>query len=172
MNMVFEMPSTKNVLERLRGATRTKSDTDLARALNMSQSAVSAWRTRGIVPYEACVKVAVEKGISLDELVFGVSAARAEREARVYSLAVMRALYTSDLPEEKRRHLHFRITVEKDQLLRRITHMIEQDKYSEEDAFRIIDADLQELVRTVDSGKWAKARSYGRSVSGTGPDEK
>lgn len=63
--------SIPGVLQRLREATGSDNDAELARRLGISQTTISTWRKRGIVPYEACAKVAIEKGVSLDKLIFG-----------------------------------------------------------------------------------------------------
>lgn len=59
------------VLHRLRLATQSENDAQLARALDIPQTTVSSWKKRGVIPYEACVRVAGERGISLDVLIFG-----------------------------------------------------------------------------------------------------
>jgi len=59
------------VLERLGKALEAKTDSDLARLLDVNRQTLGSWRTRGSVPYALCVKVAEEKGLSLDWLLTG-----------------------------------------------------------------------------------------------------
>lgn len=70
MNLKIE-PAVEGVLARLQAATGSKNDAELARRLGVSPSTVSAWRNRLVVPYAECVTIAVEKGVSLDKLIFG-----------------------------------------------------------------------------------------------------
>lgn len=63
--------TTEEVLWRLRVATDSPNDAQLAKHLDIPQSTVSAWKKRGVIPYEACVKVAIERGMSLDVFIFG-----------------------------------------------------------------------------------------------------
>lgn len=59
------------VIDRLKQTMRVQSDVDLAAALKISKSTVSTWRSRGRVPYPEVVKVAVDRGASIDWLLTG-----------------------------------------------------------------------------------------------------
>ncbi|WP_413873919.1 helix-turn-helix transcriptional regulator [Albidovulum sp.] len=59
------------VIDRLKAAIRVRSDVDLAAALKVNKSTVSTWRSRGRVPYPEVVKVAVERGVSIDWMLTG-----------------------------------------------------------------------------------------------------
>lgn len=60
------------IIRRMRQVYEVKHDTELALALGLSKAAPSNWRQRNSPPYEVCVEIAGEKGVSLDWLVFGV----------------------------------------------------------------------------------------------------
>ncbi len=64
-------PNSAEIIDRLRFITESKNDAQLAKHLGVAQTTLSAWKTRGVIPYDACVKVAKEKGISLDVIIFG-----------------------------------------------------------------------------------------------------
>jgi hypothetical protein len=68
---VFSEPMAEEVLERLMLITDSKNDSQLAKWLEISQTTVSSWRSRNVVPYEACVKVAIKTKTSLDVIIFG-----------------------------------------------------------------------------------------------------
>jgi hypothetical protein len=60
------------LIQRMRLVHGSKNDTELTAALGISRSATSNWRNRNSPPYEICVDLAREKGVSLDWLIFGV----------------------------------------------------------------------------------------------------
>jgi transcriptional regulator with XRE-family HTH domain len=60
------------IIRRMRQVYNVKRDTELAQELGLSKAAPSNWRQRNSPPYEVCVEIAREKGISLDWLIFGV----------------------------------------------------------------------------------------------------
>lgn len=64
-------PTPQAVFERLKEATGSVSDADLARNLGIAPTTISTWRRREAIPYEECAKVALANGISLDFLIFG-----------------------------------------------------------------------------------------------------
>ena len=148
------------LIARARERLHVGNDRELAAATAIKYDTLASWKKRKSISLQGVAALAGKASCSIDWLVFGENkAGTSDRENRVHALAVLRALYTSGLPQEKRKHLAFRIAVEKDQLLRQIARMTEQDGYSEEEAFRIIDDDLQVLVRSVEGGFWAKAHA-------------
>ncbi|MFQ5535760.1 MAG: helix-turn-helix domain-containing protein [Sphingomonadales bacterium] len=67
------MPSidASKVIDRMIEAAELNNDRDLARYLDRAPSTISSWRQRGSVPYEECVRIAIECRVSLDWLVCG-----------------------------------------------------------------------------------------------------
>jgi len=63
--------SAASVLERLWALLGVDSDSSLARAMGVNRQTLGSWRTRNSVPYELCVKFALERGASLDWLLTG-----------------------------------------------------------------------------------------------------
>ena len=68
-----EMPETlaSDVLDRLRSVFYVDNDSALAEAMGINRQTLGSWRSRGHVPYEECVKLAVDRGLSLDWLLTG-----------------------------------------------------------------------------------------------------
>jgi transcriptional regulator with XRE-family HTH domain len=64
------------IIVRMRQVYGVKYDTELATELGLSKAAPSNWRQRNSPPYEICVEIARNKGISLDWLIFGVGKMR------------------------------------------------------------------------------------------------
>jgi len=67
MNKIF----SKGVLERLQTLLGVDNDSKLALALGVNRQTLGSWRTRDSVPYELCVSIAMERGVSLDWLLTG-----------------------------------------------------------------------------------------------------
>lgn len=59
------------VLSRLAIVMETKTDRALAAALGVSPTTFSSWKSRNSPPYEKCVDIAQEHGVSLDWLLTG-----------------------------------------------------------------------------------------------------
>lgn len=59
------------VLLRLMSLFSVDSDSGLAKALDVNRQTLASWRKRNSVPYSICIKLAEEKGISLDWLLTG-----------------------------------------------------------------------------------------------------
>ncbi|HDD8964478.1 TPA: helix-turn-helix domain-containing protein [Escherichia coli] len=59
------------VLSRLMSLFQAENDSELARALNVNRQTLASWRKRDSVPYAICIKIAEEKGVSLDWLLTG-----------------------------------------------------------------------------------------------------
>ncbi|HEE9900382.1 MULTISPECIES: helix-turn-helix domain-containing protein [Enterobacteriaceae] len=59
------------VLLRLMSLFNVDSDSGLAKALDVNRQTLASWRKRNSVPYSICIKLAEEKGISLDWLLTG-----------------------------------------------------------------------------------------------------
>lgn len=73
--------SVPQIIARLRQATGADSDADLARKLGLSAgSVVSNWQRRDTVPLSECLRIASERGISLDWLLLGRGPMTATRE--------------------------------------------------------------------------------------------
>jgi len=64
MNKIF----SRGVLERLQTLLGVDNDSKLALALGVNRQTLGSWRTRDSVPYELCVSIAMERGVSLDWL--------------------------------------------------------------------------------------------------------
>jgi hypothetical protein len=141
-----DLPSAEDVFQRLREATGSESDADLARNLGIAPTTISTWRSRDVVPYEACAKVAIEKSISLDKLVFGVTRPNDSREARSQKLAVMVALHTAGAFKGDIATILRNIEYQKSFFMGQVGRLIESGKYTEEEAFASIEADLQLLI--------------------------
>ncbi|SHE99852.1 Phage repressor protein C, contains Cro/C1-type HTH and peptisase s24 domains [Modicisalibacter ilicicola DSM 19980] len=63
------------VITRLKSVVNVKSDRELAGYFGMGSTTITSKRQRGSVPYEECVQLALERGISLDWLILGKGAA-------------------------------------------------------------------------------------------------
>lgn len=59
------------VVDRLCEATNSATDQQLADFLSVARVNISVWRSRGTTPLEACIKVALAKGVTLDYLILG-----------------------------------------------------------------------------------------------------
>ena len=68
-----EMSNTAaaDVMARLQVFFGVGTDSALADAMNINRQTLGSWRARGRVPYEECVNLATEKGLSLDWLLIG-----------------------------------------------------------------------------------------------------
>lgn len=58
-------------IDRSKIAIGVKSDSDLARWLDVAQSVVAGYKRRNTVPLEQCIKIAEKTGVSLDWLILG-----------------------------------------------------------------------------------------------------
>ncbi len=144
-----KLPSSEDVFQRLREALGSKTDAELARNLDIAPTTISTWRSRNVVPYEACAKVAIEKHMSLDRLVFGVNRPNDSREHRAHTLAIHLALQTSGVPQGDIKYMLRNIEAHKAFILGQIGRLIETGKYTEDEAFASIVSDLQ---RVCDAG--------------------
>lgn len=61
----------ENSIDRAKIAISAKSDSDLARWLDVATSVISGYRRRETVPLEQCIKIAERTGVSLDWLILG-----------------------------------------------------------------------------------------------------
>ena len=61
-----------DIIQRMRQVYGAKNDSALAAALNLAVSAPSNWRQRNSPPFGICAGIAMEKGVSLDWLIFGI----------------------------------------------------------------------------------------------------
>lgn len=59
------------ILNRLMSVYQVKKNIDLCKKLNLSPQTLSTWRGRNKIPFELCVKVALEQEVSLDWLLLG-----------------------------------------------------------------------------------------------------
>ena len=62
---------TLKILERIKTVTNSKNYAELARKLNIKDSTIRTWKTRGTVPYEACVLVTLNYDTTLEWLLTG-----------------------------------------------------------------------------------------------------
>lgn len=60
-----------DVIRRLRFVTKSRSDRELSVHFGYSPTAMTGKRNRGSVPYDECVQLALDRGISLDWLILG-----------------------------------------------------------------------------------------------------
>lgn len=65
------MDEATNILKRLAFILGTSSYQEMADRLGVSKSTVGNWHHRGSVPFEECIRVAMERGVSLDWLFVG-----------------------------------------------------------------------------------------------------
>lgn len=61
----------EDVLLRLAEVYGASTDTELARALDVTSSTISSWKARGSIPYAKCVEASQARCISLDWLLAG-----------------------------------------------------------------------------------------------------
>lgn len=59
------------VIKRLLNVLNLRSERELSLHLGMGPTAITSARSRGSIPYKAAADVAVERGVSLDYLIFG-----------------------------------------------------------------------------------------------------
>lgn len=71
------------IINRMRDVAGVRTDIALGSYLGLKTSAVSGWRNRDKVPYEECVFLAGQKGVSLDWLLLGLG----ERELSAHGVA-------------------------------------------------------------------------------------
>lgn len=65
------MLTASDVLDRLRDQFEWETDTAMAVALGVTKSTLSGWRGRNSIPFEICVQLAEDKGLSLDWILLG-----------------------------------------------------------------------------------------------------
>ena len=87
-----------NSIDRALTATQSKTDSDLARFLNVGTSSIVGYRRRETLPLEQCIKIAERTGVSLDWLILGKGEAKA---ADVPAEEQMLLAGWRQLPEEK-----------------------------------------------------------------------
>ncbi|MCD9124010.1 helix-turn-helix domain-containing protein [Cupriavidus sp. UGS-1] len=61
----------RDIVDRMKSVIGVSKDVDLADHLGGSRSSLSVWRKRGSIPVDECIKLALEKNISLDWLMLG-----------------------------------------------------------------------------------------------------
>lgn len=99
--------SVADVLARLQALFNVESDSALANAMEVNRQTLGSWRARGRVPYEECINLAIQRGLSLDWLLIGEGpmcrpsssdlSVETERESAVLSL--LRQLPDADQQE-------------------------------------------------------------------------
>lgn len=99
--------SVADVLTRLQALFNVESDSALANAMEVNRQTLGSWRARGRVPYEECINLAIQRGLSLDWLLIGEGpmcrpssndlSVETEREGAVLSL--LRQLPDADQQE-------------------------------------------------------------------------
>lgn len=70
------------IIDRMQQLLGVRTDIAVGAHFELGTSAVSGWRQRGKVPYEECVILAREKGVSLDWLLLGLGEMYPERGYR------------------------------------------------------------------------------------------
>lgn len=60
-----------DVMGRLQAVFGATTDSALADAMKVNRQTLGSWRARDRIPYEECVNLATEKGLSLDWLLIG-----------------------------------------------------------------------------------------------------
>nr|WP_158608539.1 helix-turn-helix domain-containing protein [Stagnimonas aquatica] len=65
------MSNAGEVLDRLQVVLGVSSDSALARPLGVGVSTPASWRNRNSIPFDECMQVALERGVSLDYLILG-----------------------------------------------------------------------------------------------------
>lgn len=68
---VMEVMDTLKILERLKIVTNSTNYAELARKLNIKDSTIRTWKTRGTIPYEACAIVTLNYNTTLEWLLNG-----------------------------------------------------------------------------------------------------
>jgi len=59
------------IIDRMKTVLDVRTDKEVAEKLGASRSTPSVWKTRGAIPFNECIELAVNKHISLDWLVLG-----------------------------------------------------------------------------------------------------
>lgn len=67
----MQKPTAAKVLDRIATALRLSNDTEVAQALGINRQTLGSWRSRDKVPYELCVTLAEDRGVSMDWLLLG-----------------------------------------------------------------------------------------------------
>src|SRR5690606_6048108 len=75
-----------DVLSRLAEVYGAGTDTELARALDVTSSTISSWKARGSIPYAKCVEASQERGVSLDWLLAGLGSMYRNAEVQASGL--------------------------------------------------------------------------------------
>ena len=75
------MLNSNQVIDRILQLLDIDSDSELAKRLNVSKTAVSLWRSRNRVPYEKCVELSESKLASLNWLLTGEGPMFRQQEA-------------------------------------------------------------------------------------------
>jgi transcriptional regulator with XRE-family HTH domain len=81
-----KLPEAGAVIDRMKEALNVPTDAALAEMLATSRSRISKWRTRGSVPYEEAIYLALRFDISLDFLLTGRRESRQAKEAVDFDL--------------------------------------------------------------------------------------
>lgn len=72
---------TNSVLGRLQLLYGVQSDSELSRVTGINRQTIGSWRARSSIPYELCVSLASERGVSLNWLLAGTGAMYLIKEA-------------------------------------------------------------------------------------------
>ena len=74
----FILPSTAEIIERIKLSKGLRSDGEVARALGIKPQTLATSKMRSSIPFEAIIGLCDREGYSLDFLVRGVGAGREE----------------------------------------------------------------------------------------------
>lgn len=77
------------IIKRMHQVLGVGRDTALAKGLGLGSSAPANWRLRSAPPFAVCAKLALDKGVSLDWLLFGVGEMRRKSIRGKAALAVV-----------------------------------------------------------------------------------
>lgn len=80
--MAHHKISIEDIIHRMKTVLGVTMDKDVADYYDVARSQVSAWKSRGRIPFDECIRLAEQFDVSLDWLVFG----RGHREVRPATL--------------------------------------------------------------------------------------
>jgi hypothetical protein len=70
MSIVMELSSIE-IIERLKTSLKIKTDTELNKALSLSNGTATGWKKRGTVPYKEVYEASRKTGYSMDWILTG-----------------------------------------------------------------------------------------------------
>lgn len=125
-----------DVMERLQTVFGATTDSALADAMKVNRQTLGSWRARDRIPYDECVNLATEKGLSLDWLLIG--------EGQMYRGAIPGRLAT-ETPREGTVLTLLRQLPDNDQLEIELVVQNKKRLHDVEQRLEQVTADLAEL---------------------------